>query len=157
MDIAARLYTKIGVLLHFYSVFRIIHEKVRVSELQYSIFLRSYLKIRERKKLERKKVRAQPLCHLNNPPTNPFDLLDISMLLYHKETVRLDGESKFVEGSWRRTNVNSTYSGRSLWRSKNSFKSECSRSWNRYRELQWVPHNTKLLVFEKQFNATCGF
>ena len=90
------LYTKIGVLLHFYSVFRIIHEKVRVSELQYSIFLRSYLKIRERKKLERKKVRAQPLCHLNNPPTNPFDLLDISMLLYHKETGRLDGESKLV-------------------------------------------------------------
>ena len=87
-----RLYTKIGVLLHFYSVFRIIHEKVRVSELQYSIFLRSYLKIRERKKLERKKVRAQPLSHLNNPPTNPFDLLDISMLLYHKETGRLDGE-----------------------------------------------------------------
>ena len=90
------LYTKIGVLLHFYSVFRIIHEKVRVSELQYSIFLRSYLKIRERKKLERKKVRAWPLCHLNNPPTNPFDLLDISTLLYHKETGRLDGESTLV-------------------------------------------------------------
>ena len=90
------LYTKIGVLLHFYSVFRIIHEKVRVSELQYSIFLRSYLKIRERKKLERKKVRAQPLCHLNNPPTNPFELLDISMLLYHKETGHLDGEAKLV-------------------------------------------------------------
>ena len=92
----AGLYTKIGVLLHFYSVFRIIHEKVRVSELQYSIFLRSYLKIRERKKLERKKVRAQPLCHLNNPPTNPFELLDISMLLYHKETGHLDGEAKLV-------------------------------------------------------------
>ena len=33
---------------------------------------------------------------LNNPPTNPFELLDISMLLYHKETGHLDGEAKLV-------------------------------------------------------------
>ena len=31
-----------------------------------------YLKIRERKKLERKKVRAQPLCHPKQPTHEPF-------------------------------------------------------------------------------------
>ena len=31
-----------------------------------------YLKKRERKKLERKKVRAQPLCHPKQPTHEPF-------------------------------------------------------------------------------------
>ena len=69
---------------------------LKIDQNQLSFLFGFYLKIRERKKLERKKVRAQPLCHLNNPPTNPFELLDISMLLYHKETGHLDGEAKLV-------------------------------------------------------------
>ena len=72
------------------SIFSQIRSKSMVSKLQVPFLFGFYLKIRERKKLERKKVRAWPLCHLNNPPTNPFDSLDISMLLDQKEKITIE-------------------------------------------------------------------
>ena len=46
-----------------------------VSKLQVPFLFGFYLKIRERKKLERKKVRTQHLCHPKQPTHEPFQFI----------------------------------------------------------------------------------
>ena len=57
---------------------------LKIDQNQLSFLFGFYLK-KERKKIERKKVRARPLCHPKNPPKNPFVLVDMSLFLYRKE------------------------------------------------------------------------
>ena len=45
---------------------------LKIDHNQLSFLFGFYLKIRERKKLERKKVRARPLCHPKQPTHEPF-------------------------------------------------------------------------------------
>ena len=54
------------------SIFSQNRSKSMVSKLQVPFLFGFYLKIRERKKLERKKVRAWPLCHPRQPTHEPF-------------------------------------------------------------------------------------
>ena len=54
------------------SIFSQNRSKSMVSKLQVPFLFGFYLKIRERKKLERKEVRARPLCHPRQPTHEPF-------------------------------------------------------------------------------------